>query len=288
MGIIVLINSSGKESLVGGAKCWTAVLLRCALAGAFLVVSQLAAAQVLVFDRGLPTGNLNGAAGANQSNIEWADIETLPETPWLPGDDFTLAGSGTYTVKKIRVWSTDNVGLSLRGGAAGGPVTVISSTYTATPVTYANSQGYQVLAGGFLQLYQIDFSVTISLNGGVTYRYFLDGPATASGADFMGVRLHGSNAALSGSPQAGADNTFLFLGNDGTVYTWNTLTGGGTYCPGCVGWNKTSDANVQVFAFAPQGAPLAQTPTMSAPALAALGLLLVGVGLIVVRTRFRA
>ena len=80
---------------------------------------------------------------------------------------------------------------------------------------------------------------------------FLDGPAIPSDSDFRGPRLHASNGPLSGSIQTGADDTFLFLGNDGTVYTWNTLTGEGTYCPGCVGWNKTSDGNVQVFAHRP-------------------------------------
>jgi hypothetical protein len=285
---MVSINSSEKGTRVGEATRGTTALLRYVLAGALLVVSQLAAAQVLVFDRGLPTANLNSAAGANQSNIEWADIETLPETPWLPGDDFTLPGSAPYVVTTIRVWSTDNTGLSLRGGATGGSISVISSTYTATPVAYANSQEYQTSAGGFLQLYRIDFTVNIPLNGGVTYRFFLDGPPVASGTDFMGARLHASNAALSGSPQAGANNVFLFLGNDGTVYTWDTLTSGGTYCPGCSAWNKTSDANVQVFALAPQGSPPVQAPTMSAPGLAALALLLIGVGLIVVRTRRRA
>jgi hypothetical protein len=229
-------------------RCAATRLLGFVLGGALLAGSHMAASQVLVFDRGLPTENVNNAAGANKGNVEWADIETLPETPWLPGDDFTLAGTGSYVVTTIRVWSTDSSGLSLRGGVAGEPISVISDTYTASPVTYINSEGYQTSAGDFLQLYQIDFSVDVPLDGGVTYQYFLDGPATASGTDFRGVRLHASNAALSGSTQMGADDTFLFLGNDGTVYTWNTLTGGGTYCPGCVGWDKSSDSNVQVFA----------------------------------------
>lgn len=217
------------------------------LVGALLACTHVAKADVLAFDRGLPIENLNDEAGADRSNIEWADVETLPETPWLPGDDFTLAGNGSYVVTKIRVWSTDSKGLTLWGGTADSPISLISNTYTATPVTYVNGEGYQTSAGDSLQLYQIDFSVHFALNGGVTYEYFLDGPATASGSDFRGARLHASNAALSGSPQMGADDTFLFLGTDGTVYTWNTLTGEGTYCPGCVGWNKTSDGNVQVF-----------------------------------------
>jgi hypothetical protein len=204
--------------------------------------------QQLFFARALPTANLNNAAGANRSNIEWSDIETPPEGPWLPGDDFTLPGAGPYLVKTIRVWSTDVDGLDLRGGVAGGQISVIPNTYTAIPVTYANSERYQTSAGDFLPLYQIDFSVDLPLNGGVTYQYFLDGPSTPTGADFSGVRLHASNAALSGSTQTGSDDTFLFLGNHATAYTWNTMTGAGTYCPGCIGWNKTSDANVEVFA----------------------------------------
>lgn len=263
------------------------LLLRCVLAVAFLAGSPLVAAQTLVFDRGLPTANLNNAAGANQSNVQWADVETPPETPWLPGDDFTLPGSGPYTITKIRVWSTNNTGLSLRGGVAGGAIGVISAVYTATPVTYANSQSYQSAGGAFLTLYQLDFTVNIPLNGGVTYQYFLDGPSTASGADFQGVYLHASNAALSGSPQAGANDTFLFLGNDGTVYTWNSGTGAGTYCPGCIGWNKASDGNVQVFAAVPQAA------SVSAPAVSATGLvwlmsLIAGAGLVVTWGRRRS
>ena len=247
---------------------------------------QVVQAQVLVFDRGLPTTNLNSAAGANKSNVEWADIETLPETPWLPGDDFTLAGTGPYVVTTIRVWSTDSTGLTLRGGVAGGAISVISNVFTATPVSYANSQGYETSASGFLQLYQINFTVNIPLNGGVTYQYFLDGPATAAGADFMGVHLHASNAPLSGSPQAGANGIVLFLGNDGTVYTWNSLTGGGTYCPGCVGWDKVSDGNVQVFAqAAPQLSEPVSVPAVSSAALAGLALLLGGTGLLLARRR---
>jgi hypothetical protein len=218
-----------------------------ALVSALLTCASFAKADVLAFDRGLPTANLNNEAGADRSNIEWADVETPPETPWLPGDDFTLAGNGSYVVTTIRVWSTDSAGLSLWGGAAKSPITEISHTYTATPVAYDNGEGYQTSAGDFLQLYQIDFSVNVPLRGGVTYQYFLDGPPTASDSDFRGPRLHASNAPLSGSPQMGADDTFLFLGDDGTVYTWNTQTGEGTYCPGCIGWDKTSDGNVQVF-----------------------------------------
>ena len=280
------IDAGKGNAFTGGLRHWAwARLLGVALAGALLAGSTLAATPVLVFDRGLPTANLNKAAGANRSNILWSDVETLPETPWLPGDDFKLLGTGTYTVTTIRIWSTNSTGLTLRGGAAGGPISLISSVYTATAVTYANSQGYEQSAGGFLQLYQIDFSVNIPLNGGITYRFFLNGPATPFGTDFAGALLHSSTAALSGSTQQGADDTFLFLDNTGTVLTWNSGTGGGTYCPGCVGSSQNTDGNVQVFAVPP---PEVAVPTASGPGLAALGLLLAGAGVVVMRSRRRA
>jgi hypothetical protein len=93
--------------------------------------------------------------------------------------------------------------------------------------------------------------------------------------------LHSSTAALSGSPQQGADDTFLFLNNSGTVLTWNSGTGGGTYC-GCVGSSHNTDANVQVFALPPA---VTGVPTVSGVGLATLALLLAGAGIVVVRSR---
>lgn len=260
-------------------------LLHFAFAVALLAGAQVAAAQVLVFDRGLPTANLNNAAAANRSNFAWADIEAVPVTPFLPGDDFTLPGAGPNTITRIRVWSTNNVGLSLRGGVAGGPITLLSTTFTATPVTYANGQTYERAVGGFLPLFQIDFTVNISLNGGVPYQYFLDGPPapTAVVGEFVGAFLISSNAPLSGSPQQGADGILLFLDNGGAVLTWDAATGAGTYCPGCIGADKVSDGNIQVFAAAPAGAAGSAIPAMSGPGLALLALLLGGAGWVAMR-----
>jgi hypothetical protein len=281
--------SCDKNISVGGFKRWAVTrLLGLALGCALLAGSDMAAAQTLVFDRGLPTTNLNNAAGASRSNFAWADIETLPITPFLPGDDFTLAGAGLYTITTIRVWSTNNIGLSLRGGVAGGPITLQSTTFTATPVTYANLQTYERFGGGFLQVYQVDFTVNIPLNGGVQYQYFLDGPPTPQlpVGDNIGVTLHAANAPLSGSPQQGADGIMLFLDNGGAVLTWNALTGAGTYCPGCIGADKVSDGNVQVFAFAPAAVATSRmVPAMSLPGLAALALLLAGAGAFAMRRR---
>ncbi len=97
---------------------------RSLLAAALLLIVAAGSAQasVQLFDRGLPTDNLNNDAGSNRSNVEWADNETLAtDAFYLPGDDFTLSGSGTYIVDTIRVWSTTNdPTLSLLGGLAGG------------------------------------------------------------------------------------------------------------------------------------------------------------------------
>lgn len=272
------IDSIGKN--FSRMRAWGAAFGFALLAGA-----QLAGA-ALVFDRGLPAANLNNAAAANRSNFMWADVETAPTTPFLPGDDFTLPGAGPINVNRIRVWSTTDVGLSLRGGLAGSPITVISTTYSSTPVTYANAQTYERAGGGFLPLFQIDFTVNLALNGGDTFQYFLDGPPVPDAApgDFHGAFLSASNAPLSGSTQQAPDGILLFLDNGGNVLTWDAATGAGTYCPGCIGADKVSDGNVQVFAAGAPGSAVG-VPSMSEYGLAMLALLLAAAGAYAINRR---
>lgn len=228
-------------------------------------------ADTMLFDRGLPTANLNTSTSP-RSNVLWADWEatSVHSTFYQPGDDFTLAGIGPYQVNTIRVWSTDNTGLSLLGGLAGGSIVSQSSTYTSTLVTsYDGGLGYKGNSGAYRDVYQIDFGVSIALNAGDTYQFFLDGPAAAyDGGGYVNSFLHASDKDTSGSTQQGADDTFLWL-NGGTVYTWNSGTGVGSLCPSipCAGDNHPSDGNVQVF-----GAPIPE-PETYAMMLAGLGLM---------------
>ena len=66
-----------------------------------LAMANTADAQMLVCNRGLPTANLNNAAGALRSNEAWSF-----GNPWITGDDcnFGVAGE-TWIVTKIVGWS---------------------------------------------------------------------------------------------------------------------------------------------------------------------------------------
>lgn len=241
------------------------LLVVAVVAVSFLVVNvRQASANTLLVDRGLPTANLNSSAGANQSNVSWADAESSP-TPsqyWLPGDDFTLSSNSNVT--DIRVWIVGAgdtapgslpAGLSLLGGYNNGTISTISSSYTDSLVTYANGQSYQGNSGDYWNIYQVDFTVNLSLSAGQTYDFFVNQPyVSGGGGNYYNAFLHASNAALSGSTQDGADGQFLWLDVNGTVQsvcTWDSGTGGGT-CGFGAGWDKNSDANVQVFGTAPE------------------------------------
>lgn len=209
---------------------------------AFVVLGAQLFADVLVFDRGLPTANLNNAAGASRSNVAWADEPTTtPPHPvaYLPGDDFTLASPTPVT--KIRVWSViDLAGLKLH--LVQGSTNTTYSTYTPTSVAYTNSETYQGSSGTHRDLYQLDFAVNTTLNG--SYNFFLDSADNSVRTPF----LHASNAALSGSTQQGADGVFKWYNPIwGSVLTWDSGTGAGT-SGFAAGWDKNSDANVQIFA----------------------------------------
>lgn len=208
-----------------------------------------AVASPLLFDRGLPAANLNNGAGADRSNVAWA-FGADPAGSWLAGDDFKIGGSGAYLVDTIRIWSTSASGLSVWFGAAGGTIEQLSAAPSISAVTYADGKSYQVASGSFLPLYQLDINLNRVLDGETTYQFFLDGTNAPSVYPF----IHASNAARSGSPQQGADDQMLYAfiptgsGIATEVGTWNSRDDG---------WDKSSDANIQVY-----GAPVPEPATI--------------------------
>lgn len=213
-------------------------------------------AETMVVDRGLPTINLNNAAGANRANVSWAFTEYTPSDYWLVGDTFQNTSAQTWDITKIQLWSTgDTATADLWGGVAnstGVPTSTIGIVSGApssmTSVHYADGSLYQGSGGGYSAINQIDFAVNIALAPGQTYDFFLDGTGNGeldqNGNPIVVPFSHASNAALSGSPQDGSDNLMLYAEVVGgvldpaSVGQWDSNGGG---------WDKSSDVNVQVF-----------------------------------------
>lgn len=241
-----------------------AVLACCAVMGA---LAQTTLADTMLVDRGLPTANLNNAAGASRSNVAWADSSWVTLGPGgtvqptdMVGDDFTLpAAAGSYNISDIRVWvvgdgdtpfSTmySSISLAVASDVAGdhdpvahGSMWLTTSNPAVTLVTYSDGSSYQGYMGGYSNIYQLDFPVNITAPGGSTLDFgFSAVLADPTNTDY-GPYLHASNGPLSGSPQQGSDNVLYgwLLSNGGFDWSYNSGTDGG--------WDKGSNVNVQVF-----------------------------------------
>lgn len=201
--------------------------------------SQLSANTMLV-DRGLPTDNLNNAAGADRSNVAWAFTEYTSGDYWLVGDTFANTSSQSWLIDSIRLWTVGRTDTAvLRGGIDGSTIGVISD---ATYVSAAPDNQYQGSSGSYISMYQVDFSVNLLLAPGQVYNFFLDGSGNEAGIYVPFV--HASNAALSGSPQEGADNLMLYANVINGVLDPSSV---GAWSSQGYGWDKASDVNVQVF-----------------------------------------
>lgn len=129
---------------------------------AVLIGSTSASASTLLVDRGLPTANLNNAAGSDRSNVSWVGTGYSQSDYWVTGDTFTNTSSNTWKISSIRLWTTDDEisSLSLWGGAQSSNITVISSSYTLTKgITYSNGETYQGASGTYYSIDEIDFAV---------------------------------------------------------------------------------------------------------------------------------
>ena len=228
-------------------------LIVCLMVAGLLLAGFGQASAALLVDRGLPTANLNNAAGANRSNVAWLFSGYTPTDYWLVGDSFKNTSSQTWEINTIRLWSmktTDSA--SLWGGVDGSTIGVVSSSgvISSAPILYAGGSTYQGSSGAYRDMYQIDFAVNILLAPGQVYDFFFDGLSSDSGYTLPFV--HASNAALSGSPQDGADNLMLAANVLGGIFvpagTWTSLGNG---------WDKASDVNVQV-----SGQPVPEPGTM--------------------------
>src|ERR1035437_684914 len=237
-----------------------------------LAAAAQAAAQVMIVDRGLPTHNLNNPAGDNRSNVSWGETDLN----YFDGDTFTVPASGTWKVRTIRLWSvgfyannnsilTDDSYLGDHFGNVSLYVGPVNSSFNrvalasflpgsdattnpnvvATRVQYNGRAGTELdygnngPAGAYTHIVQIDFkNLNRSFPGGtqVQFGMLTDRDYTLS---------HASNAGLSGSRQDQADNLYRqFLVN----FNPATATFVTTVDSNAVGWDKSSDINVQVFA----------------------------------------
>ena len=118
-----------------------------------LATVSIAPAAPIIFQRQLPTTNLNNAAGANRSNA--APIQgSFSGVPYVLGDDFNLSGVGSFTIDSISVYMVTNTlagtpssefsAIQLYGGVDAA-LSLRSSTYSASKVQYAGGLDYQSL-----------------------------------------------------------------------------------------------------------------------------------------------
>jgi hypothetical protein len=215
-----------------------------------------ASASLMLVDRGLPTINLNNAAGADRSNVSWAFTEYTSANYWLVGDTFANTSSQSWSINSIRLWTVGQTDTAiLRGGIAGSTIGVISDATYPDP----SSSLYQGSSGSMIAMHQVDFAVNITLLAGQTYNFFLDGSGSEAG--IVVPFAHASNAALSGSPQDGADNLMLYANVVGGIVDPTSVAPWSSSDPG-MGWDKASDVNVQVF-----GTPVPEPSTVIAGAL---------------------
>jgi hypothetical protein len=249
-----------------------------------LFVAGAAQADMLV-NRGLPTDNLNAAAGDNQSNVAWAE----PDPSLFDGDTFTVQGTQAWKVDTIRLWFvgydannntnlTDDTylgnyydNLSLYVGTGGTLNRVSLATFIAgtdttnnpnvvgTRVQYNGGAGTQLDEGAKWTIVQLDFNnLNLDFAAGTTVQF---GMYTDNDYAYS----HASNAALSGSPQDQADGLFsrFVLDDPTSAHFLETQDSNGNGL-----WNKSTDINVQVF-----GSAVPEPGTLALLFTAGLGLL---------------
>ena len=214
------------------------------MAAAFVMPAM---ASPVIFERALPTDNLNTASGSDRSNVAWGF-----GGDYFSGDTFNLQGDKAWVIDSLSVWRVGDPGAttySLWIGDENNLQNVKSISSADTPVvTYANGDTYQGSGGGFIDMYDMTFdSLDLTVANNTDYLFAVT--ATDENGYTTPLFLHASNAALSGSVQDGADDLYNWFAAD-----TSGLTYGGTIDSDGNGWDKSSDINVSITA-APIPAP---------------------------------
>jgi hypothetical protein len=235
------------------------------------VLPAVAADSVLVVDRGLPQSNLNNVSGSARSNVRWGG-----DNQGFVGDDFTIGATGErWVIDSIRTWTVPGYAETIAArlsdffqdvrlylGTASSDVSPVATAQLAEGsdevsnpnirISDATSNGALLYDdfGTPLRIWQIDFSnLNIAVRGGTRTRFGVWGMgrpiAGQDGKTYMWFN-HGSNAALSGARQDGADGVMLVFDGAGRA--------DGTLRAEDKDWDKPSDINVQVFAHRVGGA----------------------------------
>ena len=230
----------------------------------------------ILFDRGLPSTNINIEPDGERSNIRW---RAGYDNERFYGDDFVIGNPGErYVIDHIRTWvvlgyrdegpsAPATVGdwfdqIRLLGGEvsdkqlavrASGALFLGSSVannpdIVITPVTYPNPGNSEYFNfGPTIPIWQIDFhNLSWQIEGGRRYNFSVQG----IGRQFLDTEYshawynHASNAALSGTPQQGADDLMSVFADTGEFLY---------IADGEDGWNKSTDLNIQIFGSAVEG-----------------------------------
>lgn len=217
----------------------------------------------LVFDRGLPTANLNNAGGdSNRSNVRWSLY-----AQGFVGDDFSIGQPGEkWVIDRIRTWAVPGIAgedptalgsyyqdVRLYFGTEDGGISPVRAGRLDADSNISDNAGISIREadaarydefGAMMRVYEIEFKdLKTSVEGGKKYRF----GAWGLGRDIPGKEgkayswfTHASNALRSETRQDGADGRMLLFEPSGNFASdWDSNS---------KAWNKSSDVNVQVFA----------------------------------------
>jgi hypothetical protein len=262
---------------------------------AAMMLAAVAAQAAMLVDRGLPTINLNNAAGANRSNVAIAEPAS-PDVTVFDGDTFTVQGTQTWKVDTISLWFvgygannntnlTDDTylgnyynNLSLYVGTGGnltrvslasfspGTDTTSNPDVVGTRVQYNGGVGTQLDESASWTIVQLDFNnLNLYFAPGTTVQFGM----YATGSDI--TYTHASDAALSGSEQDQADGVFnRFVLDSPTAAHFLDAPNGQLL------WGKPTDINVQV-----EGSVVPEPGTLMLLSLAGL----IGLAMVWIRRR---